>query len=74
MQNETVTVTLSSLQEYISNLPKLLTKNITINVAGNSGDYIDSNLFIVGFYSAGKLIISGQQTNEANNLTIKGEV
>ena len=59
MQNETVTVPLSSLQDYISKLPKLLTKNITINVTGNSGDYIDSNLFIVGFYGAGKLIISG---------------
>ena len=74
MQNETVNVSLGSLQEYISKLPKLLTKNITINVTGNSGDYIDSNLFIIGFYGAGKLIISGQQTNGINNLTIKGEV
>lgn len=74
LQNETVNVSLGSLQEYISKLPKLLTKNITINVTGNSGDYIDSNLFIIGFYGAGKLIISGQQTNGINDLTIKGEV
>lgn len=46
----------SELPAYIAGLPKLLTENLTINVAGNLNERLDIN----GYYGGGSLLIDGQ--------------
>ena len=51
----TVTVAAAELQAYIDALPRLLTKNLTINITGTLSD----PLYIRGFYGSGLLTIQG---------------
>lgn len=53
--SRTVTVAAEDLQDYLDNLPKLLTESLTINV----GSGTISKLTISGFYGSGSLTING---------------
>ena len=56
--DRTVTVPMEELADYISQLPRLLTENLTINVSGEW----TCNILIFGFYGCGTLTIQGEGT------------
>lgn len=56
--DRTVTVPMEELADYISQLPRLLTENLTINVSGEW----TCNILMLGFYGCGTLTIQGEGT------------
>ena len=73
LSSETYTVEMANLQTFIDSLPKLLTKDITINV--NAG-MLSGTLTIERFYGLGRLSIKGAttasaETHQCTNVVIR---